>query len=425
MEENGRERPRKKRRENRKEQAKRDGKGKARGDGKAKAKKHDAEESERDDPKNAPDAAGENVPVSPSASTASRKLHARHDTSRASSALSDAPSSDCSWSPYSPALSRQTSSTHNPRMSPAPFFHKHKAVRRSRHTNRQSHSLLPHEGQQAQQPQPQKVAIQTKDRSKQPGPSQSTPSAQDRPTSSALVTRSNCRFHKISLLDGNDPFTERIYFIVPGCSLGDGELMAQLKIEDHGDATMEDSERMVVDFQDLGFTPDLLRKLRAVVGLNQEVFYLPRALPVMPVKSMTAYRAAAKSWLSSYLNDSSDGEARTPHPKRRRKASTSDISSNNFQTGGTRPPAGSLSARGRKRPLSMDAATYRPSPENDVESEMGSMAVEDHKRTKRKIKRAHTSEAADDNGSGEVGRQKKRKVHASGSRTISARNEQS
>ena len=72
----------------------------------------------------------------------------------------------------------------------------------------------------------------------------------------------------------------RVCFLVPGCSLNDKELMAEEEIEDHGDATQEDSLRMVKDIQSLDFDSYLIGILRQLVGLDilreQEVFYLPQ-----------------------------------------------------------------------------------------------------------------------------------------------------
>ena len=97
-------------------------------------------------------------------------------------------------------------------------------------------------------------------------------------TSSSPVTRSHCRYHRISLPkeDGGP----RVCFLVPGCSLNDRELMAAEEIEDHGDATQEDSLRMIKDIESLDFDSYLIGILRQLVGLDilreQEVFYLPR-----------------------------------------------------------------------------------------------------------------------------------------------------
>lgn len=95
---------------------------------------------------------------------------------------------------------------------------------------------------------------------------------------SSPVTRSHCRYHRISLpREENGP---RIWFLVPGCSLNDKELIEEEEIIDHGDATVEDSHRMIKDIESLNFHSDLIGILRQLVGLDilreQEVFYLPQ-----------------------------------------------------------------------------------------------------------------------------------------------------
>ncbi|KAF9485979.1 hypothetical protein BDN70DRAFT_988313 [Pholiota conissans] len=94
---------------------------------------------------------------------------------------------------------------------------------------------------------------------------------------SSPVTRSHCKYHRISL--PKEEGGPRVCFLVPGCSLNDKELMEEEEIEDHGDATVADSYRMIKDIDSLGFHSDLIGILRQLVGLDilreQEVFYLP------------------------------------------------------------------------------------------------------------------------------------------------------
>jgi hypothetical protein len=92
------------------------------------------------------------------------------------------------------------------------------------------------------------------------------------------VTRSNCRFHKISLPRGEDKV--RAYFVVPGCALGDGELMGGEDIRDEGFSTHEDHKRMFPNVETLDLDPYLVGVLRRLVGVDllreqQEIFYLP------------------------------------------------------------------------------------------------------------------------------------------------------
>lgn len=117
------------------------------------------------------------------------------------------------------------------------------------------------------------------------------------PSYHSPVTRSNCRFHVISLpsieLSETDTDEEaeastsrprkedipRSTFIVPGCSLGDGELMKEKDIKDHGFATEDDHRRMVPNIEDLEFDAYLVGVLRQLVGVDllreNEVFWLP------------------------------------------------------------------------------------------------------------------------------------------------------
>ncbi|KAJ7928446.1 hypothetical protein B0H13DRAFT_983127 [Mycena leptocephala] len=113
--------------------------------------------------------------------------------------------------------------------------------------------------------------------------SMSTPAPPRRstPAANSPVTRSNCRYHKISLPEDDETKTgPRVFFVVPGCSLGDSELMKEEDIQDMGDATMEDAERMINDLDSLHFNSYLIGILRHLVGVDilreQEVYYLPR-----------------------------------------------------------------------------------------------------------------------------------------------------
>ncbi|KAG1781921.1 hypothetical protein EV702DRAFT_493435 [Suillus placidus] len=93
---------------------------------------------------------------------------------------------------------------------------------------------------------------------------------------SSPVTRSNCRFHKVSL--PKEEGGPRVCFVVPGCSLGDKELMDEEEIQDHGPATYEDYPRLVGNIEALDFNPYLVGILRQLVGVDlireNEVFFL-------------------------------------------------------------------------------------------------------------------------------------------------------
>ncbi|KAG6878184.1 hypothetical protein C0993_010945 [Termitomyces sp. T159_Od127] len=117
---------------------------------------------------------------------------------------------------------------------------------------------------------------------------QSTPSSHRHPTySSSPVTRSNCRYHKISIpLDdesdeegSGDEDVKLVYFLVPGCSLGNQELNRDEKIIDHGDAQPSDGLLMTSDLDAYAFNAPLLSVLRLLVGVDMlregEIYYLP------------------------------------------------------------------------------------------------------------------------------------------------------
>ena len=106
----------------------------------------------------------------------------------------------------------------------------------------------------------------------------STPSLRRTPSINSPVTRSNCRFHKISLPRGEDG--GRAYFVVPGCSLGDGKLMHDQDIRDEGFSTHEDHKRLFPSVETLDLNPYLVGVLRQLVGVDllreqREIFYLP------------------------------------------------------------------------------------------------------------------------------------------------------
>ena len=205
------------------------------------------------------DGASEAASVSSGASAVFRMLHA---TSRAGSVDSSG-SGDAPWSSpvttgpgrviplvHSHGLHHHGWSVHPPLNPPAPSSGHHKDTR------------------------PEQAMA----KSPAPAPEPLTPSLKRSPSTNSPVTRSNCRFHKISLPSGEDGV--RSYFVVPGCSLGDGELMADNDIRDEGFSSHEDHRRMLPDVEMLDLSPYLIGVLRQLVGVDllreqQEIFYLP------------------------------------------------------------------------------------------------------------------------------------------------------
>ena len=212
----------------------------------------------------------DSLSTSSGGSTVSRMLlPGSRTSSRASSVLSDAPS-NISLSVESLSLPLEQPA-HSPNNDSPPLFHAHGAARRQQlqlppYTIAQQH----HE----QEITPARTKLSLPDSSK----SQQSASSRPSTSTSSPVTRSNCRFHKISL--PREEGGPRVYFLVPGCSLGDRELMEAQEIEDHGYATIEDGSRIVRDIESLDFSLYLVGFLRQLVGVDllreQEVYYLPQ-----------------------------------------------------------------------------------------------------------------------------------------------------
>ncbi|KAI5890280.1 uncharacterized protein SCHCODRAFT_02546695 [Schizophyllum commune H4-8] len=91
------------------------------------------------------------------------------------------------------------------------------------------------------------------------------------------VTRANCRYHKISI--PREENQQRFYFLVPGCSLGNQEVMEDEEIEDHGIAAYDDGVRGIKDVEQLDLDPYVVGNLRKLTGVDilreGEVYYLP------------------------------------------------------------------------------------------------------------------------------------------------------
>ncbi|TFK23178.1 hypothetical protein FA15DRAFT_670792 [Coprinopsis marcescibilis] len=146
------------------------------------------------------------------------------------------------------------------------------------------------------------------------------------------VTRSHCRFHKISIPKEDDD-GPRIYFIVPGCCLNNEEVIQEEDIVNLGIASYEESTRMVGDVKTLGFKEYLILVLRLLVGREiydaNEVYYLPAPGEVIvrtvetdsnkmtaPSKGHdhhTAGSSKTSTSLSAALRKETDLERHSPH----------------------------------------------------------------------------------------------------------------
>lgn len=136
---------------------------------------------------------------------------------------------------------------------------------------------------------------------------------------SSPVTRSNCRYHKISIpKEEDEPDGPHVYFIIPGCSLGDKKLIDEEFILDHGDATHEDSLRMVSDMDAWGVHPYIIGVLRMMTGVDatreQDFFYLPQPGEVcpQPPNPSPERTTAAKHPSRGHENAATQNSPRTP-----------------------------------------------------------------------------------------------------------------
>lgn len=201
------------------------------------------------------DGISETASASSGTSTVYRLLH---PMSRAGSVVSSA-SGEASWIfPQTPGLGRVI-----------PLIHSHGLHRHGPAPPSPASSTDPHKNTRSEQ---------VKAKSPPPTYEQSSPSLRRAPSMNSPVTRSNCRFHKISLPQGEGRV--RAYFVVPGCALGDRELMDGEDIKDEGFSTHEDHKYMLPDVETLDLNPYLVGVLRQLVGVDllreqQEIFYLP------------------------------------------------------------------------------------------------------------------------------------------------------
>ena len=157
-----------------------------------------------------------------------------------------------------------------------------------------------------------------------PSPMRAAPSLSNLSTNTRSM-RSRCLYHRISL--PREEGGPRVYFLVPGCSLSNHELMTEEQIEDHGGATYEESQRMIRDIESLQLNQYLIGVIRQLVGLDilreGEVFYLPQ--PGEDVLRKQSFRKsiserspkvripAGGEYSSSYAG--SPGSARSPSTK--------------------------------------------------------------------------------------------------------------
>ena len=248
-----------------------------------------------------------------------------------------------------------------------------------------------------------------------PAPFRSSPARlipPSQPTSSLRSTRSQCKYHKITLpKEENGP---RIYFLVPGCSLTDQDLMKAEEIEDHGEATYEDSLRIIQDIEDLDFDQYLIGTLRQLVGLDilreGEVYYLPQPGDgVMrkhwPRKSTSERIPAGKGSDSASFSASPrysySGSVRSPSTRPPLsnadsisatiscKATTDDESDDN-QAGSDQISLSKAKRKTKARKAKIKDVLFQPDEHHEASPDEESSQKNRRKSTKRGVKRTRT-----------------------------------
>ncbi|KAL0571946.1 hypothetical protein V5O48_010018 [Marasmius crinis-equi] len=243
------------------------------------------------------------------------------------------------------------------------------------------------------------------------------------------VTRSNCRYHKISLPETEDG--PHIFFLVPGCSLTDRELIKEEEIIDHGDANSEDSARMVPDIESLDINAYVIGIIRLLVGPDkeQEVYFLPkpgeeRSRKMGRKKSMIiwgdSHTATGHPLSSSQPPVSANGSSSTA-PRTQTdytRVSTSPLTEDESEddhpdvTSDTEGPADNAAAqhpkengdtsptksegntkKGKRVKLGHDAAAYVPGSEDETGSD-AEEGTQKKSPSKRSLKRPRATEAA-------------------------------
>ncbi|KAJ7668619.1 hypothetical protein DFH06DRAFT_1469281 [Mycena polygramma] len=429
-----------------------------------------------------------------SASSAARLLHSGSRNSSRSSSVASARSAQSSAvladsSPRVNSIIRAARPSPKlppppppPPPAPPPLMHAHSHKRTTSY--RHPPSLSRQNTQRLFQRTPSRITIKEEEEDEEeeaPSPSTSAmPTPAPRPSQgthsqgtpgaagSSPVTRSQCRFHKISLPeDEENRAGPRVYFVVPGCSLGDMELRKEEDIEDMGAATMDDARIMISDLDSLNLNPYLVGILRQLVGVDilreHEVHYVPRpGDEILLPPPLPAPQAKSKLRVSSSGSFASDGGMMSPGIRspasvssrpptslagssstasvkaRRRKKSDrgspapSWVQSQDESTDDESPAAkkvrvaeeeGIAAAAAnsplrtrRSRRMDKEAAEYKPGPQEAVEE--SSDDEEDKRRRKKKkgargVKRGRQSEAGPSQEGGDERKIKKLKTHES------------
>ena len=182
-------------------------------------------------------------------------------------------------------------------------------------------------------------------------------------TGHSPATRSNCRYHTISL-PIEEESEHRVYFAVPGCSLSKTELMEEEEIEDHGLTRTEELPSTITPIEDLNVSPELIAILRQLTGVDlfreQEVIYLPRpGDQIVPKKKRSRAKYIQRESITSrtLLTKDVSRAKQTPY-----KAPLSQVSVSTSISGESASAAGKAS-------VSASGASFSDSDLSDLESD--------------------------------------------------------
>ncbi|RPD53445.1 hypothetical protein L226DRAFT_617399 [Lentinus tigrinus ALCF2SS1-7] len=221
-------------------------------------------------------------------------------------------------------------------------------------------------------------------------PLPSRPSVASSASSSSPVTRANCRYHTISI--PRSGHARRIHFAVPGCSLGNGELMKEERIQDHGNVDSKDLDKLWPYVEQLNLSSYLLGVLRQLVGVDllreNEVYYLPkpgdnvkykRRLRANSTQGETITRAQRESISARTLSHGAFGRAKDVSKDHVPRAIPPPSQASVSTSGGSASHAGKLSERGS----AATSASFSESELSDLEDD------EEDVRPQKRVKDEH------------------------------------
>ena len=196
-------------------------------------------------------------------------------------------------------------------------------------------------------------------------PQVSRPSVTASASTHSPATRSNCRYHTISLPREEDD-ERRVFFAVPGCSLSNAELMEEENITDHGLTRTEELPSKITPIEDLKISAELLATLRQLTGVDlfreQEVIYLPRpGDDIVPKKRRSRTKLIQRESISARTLPAKEPSGGKPTAH---KAPLSQVSAST--SGDSASVAGKLSERGS---ASTSGGSFSGSELSDLEDE--------------------------------------------------------